>query len=102
MAVANYGYLVLKMSSPNSVLKIRGNHDVGACALEKIQALATARKTAAEHGVQGPAPPSSHQHGLASAPRVQPSVKEDVPVKTVQIGAEADQFARISGDLDSK
>jgi hypothetical protein len=35
MAVAHYGYLVLKMSSPNGVLKIRGggDRDTGACAL---------------------------------------------------------------------
>jgi hypothetical protein len=40
MTVAHYGYLVLKMSSPNDVLKIQGDHDAGACALEKLQALA--------------------------------------------------------------
>jgi hypothetical protein len=36
MAVAHYGCLLLKMSSPNGVLKIRGggDHDMGACALE--------------------------------------------------------------------
>jgi hypothetical protein len=36
MMVAHYGYLVLKMSSPNGVIKIRGDHDAGACALEKL------------------------------------------------------------------
>jgi hypothetical protein len=39
MTVARYGYLVLKMSSPNGVLRIRGDHDAGVCALEKLQAL---------------------------------------------------------------
>jgi hypothetical protein len=29
MAVIHYGYLVLKMPSPNGILKIRGDHDVG-------------------------------------------------------------------------
>jgi hypothetical protein len=43
MAVAHDGYLVLKMPSPNGVLEIRGGRDVGACALEKLQALAVAR-----------------------------------------------------------
>jgi hypothetical protein len=43
MAVAHYGYLILKMPSPNGVLKIRGDRDVGVCALEKLQALAAAR-----------------------------------------------------------
>jgi hypothetical protein len=33
---------------------------------------------------------------------MQPSGKEDVPVKTVQIGADAAQTTRITGDLDSK
>jgi hypothetical protein len=41
MAVAHYGYLVLKMSSPNGVLKIRIDRDVGASVLEKLEALAT-------------------------------------------------------------
>jgi hypothetical protein len=41
MAVAHYGYLVLKMPSPNSILKIHGDCDVGVFALEKLQALAT-------------------------------------------------------------
>jgi hypothetical protein len=40
MTVAHYGYLVLKMPSPNGVLKIQGDRDAGACALEKLQALA--------------------------------------------------------------
>jgi hypothetical protein len=36
MAVTHYGYLVLKMPSPNGVLKIQGDRQVGACALEKL------------------------------------------------------------------
>jgi hypothetical protein len=102
MVVAHYGYLVLKMSSPNSVLKIRGDRDTGACALKKLQALAAAREAAAEPGGQDPAPSSSHQRGSVSEPRVQPSAKEDVPVKTIQIGAEAGQTTHVSSDLDSK
>jgi hypothetical protein len=39
MAVAHYGYLVLKMPSPNGVLKIRGDREAGISALEKLQAL---------------------------------------------------------------
>jgi hypothetical protein len=33
---------------------------------------------------------------------MQPSTKEDVPVKTIQIRVEAGQTTRVSGDLDSK
>jgi hypothetical protein len=40
MAIAYYGYLVLKMSSPNGVLKVHGDRDTGVSALEKLQALA--------------------------------------------------------------
>jgi hypothetical protein len=36
MAVAHYGYLVLKMPSPGGVLRIWGDRDAGACALEKL------------------------------------------------------------------
>jgi hypothetical protein len=33
---------------------------------------------------------------------MQPYTKEDFPVKTIQIGAEAAHTTHISGDLDSK
>jgi hypothetical protein len=61
MAIAYYGYLVLKMSPPNGVLKVRRDHDAGASALDKLQALAAARETAAGLGSPDPAPSSSHQ-----------------------------------------
>jgi hypothetical protein len=102
MAVAHYGYLVLKMPSPGGVLRIRGDRDAGACALEKLQALAAAREAIAEPRDQSPAPSSSRQRVSTPAPRVQPSAGEDVPVKTIQIGADAAQTTRILGDLDSK
>jgi hypothetical protein len=70
MVVAHYGYLVLNMPSPTDVLRIWGDHDTGACALEKLQALAAAREAAVELGGQDPAPPRSCQHSSASAPRV--------------------------------
>jgi hypothetical protein len=40
MVVAQYEYLVLKMPPPDGVLKIRGDHDAGVFALEKLQVLA--------------------------------------------------------------
>jgi hypothetical protein len=61
MAIAYYGYLVLKMSPPNGVLKVRRDHDAGVSALDKLQALAAARETAAGLGSPDPAPSSSHQ-----------------------------------------
>jgi hypothetical protein len=102
MTVAHYGYLVLKMPSPNGVLKIRGDRDVGTCALEKLQALAAARKAAEELGGQDPAPPGMRQRGSASAPHVQPFGKEDIPIKTVLVRTKAGQITRMSGDLGSK
>jgi hypothetical protein len=83
MAVAYYGYLVLKMSSPNGVLKIRGDRKAGVSALEKLQTLAAQYEAAAGPGSPDLTPLSSRQRGSTSAPRVQPSGKEDVPVKTV-------------------
>jgi hypothetical protein len=102
MAVAHYGYLVLKMSSPNDVLKIHGNRDAGVSTIEKLQALAAQHEAAAGSGSPDQAPSSSRQRGSSSAPHVQPSGKEDIPVKTIQIGADVAQTTHITGDLDSK
>jgi hypothetical protein len=102
MAVVHYGYLVLKMPSPGGVLRIRGDRDAGACALEKLQALAAAREAIAEPRDQSAASPGSRQRVSTPAPHVQPSPGENVPMKTIQIGADAAQTTHISGDLDSK
>jgi hypothetical protein len=40
MAIAYYGYLVLKMSSPAGVLNVRGDHTAALAAVEKVHALA--------------------------------------------------------------
>jgi hypothetical protein len=64
--------------------------------------MAAAHEPAADPGGQDLMPPSSRQHDSVLAPRMQPSAKEDVPIKTVQIGAEAGQTTRVTGDLDSK
>jgi hypothetical protein len=42
MAVAHYDYMVLKMSSPNVIIKICGDRTIGTFMLEKLQALAVA------------------------------------------------------------
>jgi hypothetical protein len=102
MAVAHYGYLVLKMPSPGGVLRIRGDRDAGACALEKLQALASVREAVAEPRDQSTASSGSRQRVSTPAPYVQLSTGEDVLMKTIQIGADAAQTTRISGDLDSK
>jgi hypothetical protein len=70
MAIAHYGYLVLKMPSPNDVLMIRGDHDAGVSTLEKLQALAAQHEATTGIGSPDLAPLSSCQHGSSSAPRV--------------------------------
>jgi hypothetical protein len=102
MAVAYYGYLVLKMSSPNGVLKICRNRGASVSALEKLHALAASCEFVAGSGGQDPTHSSSRQRGSTSAPHVQPLDNEGVPVKTVQIGADAAQTTRIAGDQDNK
>jgi hypothetical protein len=102
MTVAHCGYLVLKMPSPNNILKIHGDREAGVSVLEKLQALVAQHEAATRPGSLDLAPSSSRQRGSSSAPRVQPFGKEDIPVKTVQIGADATQTTRIVGDLDSK
>jgi hypothetical protein len=89
MAIAHYGYLVLKMPSPNGVIKVHGDHSIGVSTLEKLQALAVAHGATAGHDVHDPAPSSSRQHGSTSAPRVQPLDNKAVPVKTIQVGTDA-------------
>jgi hypothetical protein len=43
-AVAQYGYLVLNMSSPNGIIKIHGDRSTSAIVLEKLQALAAVQE----------------------------------------------------------
>jgi hypothetical protein len=102
MEVVHYGYLVLNMPSPNDVLMIRGDRDADISVLEKLQALAAQHEATAGPGSPDQAPSSSCQRGSSSAPRVQSSGKEDITMKTVQIGADAAQTTHIAGDLDSK
>jgi hypothetical protein len=51
MDVAYYGYLVLKMLSPNDIIKICGDRSAGVFALEELQALAAANEAVDGHGV---------------------------------------------------
>jgi hypothetical protein len=60
MAVAHYGYLVLKMSSPNSIIKIHRDRSIGVFMLQKLQALTAAHEVAAGNGAPNQAPSSSH------------------------------------------
>jgi hypothetical protein len=59
IAIAYYGYLFLKMSSPNGIIKIHGDRSAGVSTLEKLQALAASHEATTGHGDQDPAPSSS-------------------------------------------
>jgi hypothetical protein len=85
MGVAHYGYLVLKMPFPNGMLKIRRERNADISASEKLQALAAQHEAVARPGGRDHEHSSTHQHSSSSAPHVQPSGSEDVPVKTIQI-----------------
>jgi hypothetical protein len=53
MVVAHYGYLVLKMSLPNGIIKIRGDRSVSVFTLEKLQTLAATMRLMWGQGVPG-------------------------------------------------
>jgi hypothetical protein len=102
MVVIHYGYLVLKMPSPNGIIKIRVDRSAGVFTLEKLQALAMDHEAAVGQGEPDQAPSCSRQCISSSAPRVQSSESEDVPVKIVQIGVDAAQTTRIMRNLGDK
>jgi hypothetical protein len=100
MGIAHYGYLVLKMPSPAGVLTVQSDRAAAIVAVEKLHALATGLAPAA--GVQGSDPSTLRAKALAKAPKVRPSDTDDVPVKTVQVGAETSQTTCIGGNLGEK
>ena len=78
MAIAHYGYLVLKMPSPAGILTVRGDRTTAVAAVEKMHALAAEAARSEED-----APSTSRARAPARAPKVQPSDPDNVPVKTV-------------------
>ena len=94
MAIAHYGYLVLKMPSPAGVLTVRGDRTAAVAAVERLHALAAEAARTEED------PSTSQSRAPVKAPKVQPSDPDDVPVKTVQIGADSSRTTRIVGNLE--
>jgi hypothetical protein len=88
------------MPSPAGVLTVQSDRAAAIVAVEKLHALATGLAPAA--GAQESDPSSSRAKALAKAPKVCPSDMDDVPVKTVQVGAETSQTTRIGGNLGEK
>jgi hypothetical protein len=99
MAIAHYGYLVLKMPSPAGVLIVRGDRATAVAAVEKLHALAA---EAAHPDDGGRDPSTSGTKATAKVPKVRSSGADDVPVKAIRLTADSTQTTRIAGDLDEK
>jgi ribonuclease HI len=99
MAIAHYGYLVLKMPSPTEVLTVQGDHAATLAAVEKLHALA-AEIARPDDGGGTPSTPGTK--ALPKVPKVQPSGADDVPVKAIQLTVDSTQTTRIAGDLGEK
>jgi hypothetical protein len=83
---------------------VQGDRTAAVAAVEKLHALAAGLALAA--GAEGSNPsPSRALAGArapAKAPKVRPSNTDNVPVKTIQVGAEPSQTTRIGGNLGEK
>jgi hypothetical protein len=99
MAIAPYGYLVLKMSSPAGVLTVRGDRVATLAVVEKLHALA-AETARPDDG--GRDPSTSCTKEPTKVPKVQPSEADGGPVKTIQVGVDSSQTTRIVGNLKEK
>jgi hypothetical protein len=99
MAIAHYGYLVLKMPSRTGVLTVRGDRAAALAAIEKLHTLAV---ETARPNDGGRDPSTSGTKAPTKVPKVQSSGAEDSPVKTIQVGADSSQTTRIAGNLEEK
>jgi hypothetical protein len=96
MAIAHYGYLVLKMSSPAGILTVQGNRTTALAAVEKLHTLA-AEITRPDDGGRGPSTKAP-----SKALKVRPTKANSGPAKTIQVGVDPSQTTRIAGDLGEK
>jgi hypothetical protein len=99
MAIAHYGYLVLKMPSPTGILTMRGDRTAALAAVEKLHTLA-AEIARPDDGGRGPS--ASSARAPSKSPKVQPSGADGGPAKTIQVGADRSQTTRIAGNLGEK
>jgi hypothetical protein len=99
MAIAHYGYLVLKMPSPAGVLTVRGDRAVTVTVVEKLHALAA---EAARPDDRGKDPSTFGAKAPAKVPKVQLFGANGGPVKTIQVGTDSSQTNRIASNLGEK
>ena len=99
MAIAHYGYLVLKMPSPTRVLTVQGDRAAALAAVERLHAL-TAEAARLDNGRRNPS--TSGTKAPSKVLKVQPSGADGGPVKAIQIGADSSGTTRIGGNLEEK
>ena len=85
------------MPSPAGVLTVRGDRTTAVAAVEKLHALVAEAARSEED-----TPSTSRAREPARAPKVQSSDPDNVPVKTVQVGADSSSTTRIAGNLEEK
>ena len=85
------------MPSPAGVLTVRGDRTATVTAVEKLHTLAAEAARSEED-----TPSTSRARAHARAPKVQSSDPNNVPVKTVQIGADSSRTTHIEGNLEEK
>jgi hypothetical protein len=99
MAIAHYGYLVLKMLSPAGVLTVRGDRAAALAAFEKLHALAA---ETARPNDSGRDPLTFGTKAPSKVPKVQPSGADGGPVKAIQISTDSSRTTCIAGNLEEK
>jgi hypothetical protein len=97
MAIAHYGYLVLKMSSPAGVLTVRGDRATALAAVEKLHTLVA---ETARPDVGGRDPSTFGTKASTKVPKVRQSGADDVPNKAIRLCANSPQTTRIASDLE--
>jgi hypothetical protein len=78
MAIAHYGYLVLKMPSPARILTVRGDRTAALAAVEKLHTLAVEIARPDDGGDPSTRAPSK-------VPKVQPSGADGGPARSARI-----------------
>src|SRR5688572_33451576 len=96
MAIAHYGYLVLKMPSPARILTVWGDRTATLVAIKKLHTLA-AEIARPDDGGRGPS-----TRAPSKAPKVRPSGVDGGPAKTIQVGVDPSQTTHIAGNLGEK
>jgi hypothetical protein len=83
MAIAHYGYLVLKMSSPAGVLTVQGDHVAALAAVEKLHAVAAETARPEDGGRDLSTSCTKAPTKVPKVPKVQSLGADGEPVKTI-------------------